>query len=96
MQYQQKDKELIKITQTNKNYFTFNFHGANKNYSLICKNCKIVIPKQLEKQVIDWHHSVLRHPKETRTELIISQHFIGKIYIKQYMKSVLNAKHVSF
>ena len=53
MRNQQKDKELIKIAQNNKDYSIQNFHGADKKYSLICKNRKIVIPKQLEKQVID-------------------------------------------
>ena len=49
MQYQQKDKKLIKITQNNKDNSIQNFHGADKKYSLICKNHKILIPKQLEK-----------------------------------------------
>ena len=49
MQNQQKDKELIKITQTNEDYSIQNFHAVNKKYSLICKNCKIVISKQSEK-----------------------------------------------
>ena len=51
MQNQQKDKELIKIAQNNKDYSIQNFHGADKKYSLICKNCKIVIPKQLENKL---------------------------------------------
>ena len=55
MQMQQKDKVLIKIAQTNKDYSIQNFHGANKKYSLIffksqnCdpqiirkKNCRVV------------------------------------------------------
>ena len=49
MQHQQKEKDLIKIAQTNKGYSIQNFQGANKKYSLICKNSKIVIIKQLEK-----------------------------------------------
>ena len=49
MQYQQKDEEMIIIAQNNKDDSIQNFHGADKKYSLIYKNCKIVIPKQLEK-----------------------------------------------
>ena len=49
MQNQQKDKELISIAQNERNYSIQNFHGANTKYSLICKNHKIVILKQLEK-----------------------------------------------
>ena len=45
MQNQQKDKDLIKIAQNNKDYSIQNFHGADKQYSLICENCKTVIPK---------------------------------------------------
>ena len=78
MRNQQKDKELIKIAQNNKDYSIQNFHGADKKYSLICKNRKIVIPKQLEKQVVEWYHNALCHPGETRTELSISQHFYWK------------------
>ena len=46
MQNQQKDKELIKILQTNKDYSIQKVHGANKKYFLSRKNYKIVIPKQ--------------------------------------------------
>ena len=33
-----KDKELIKIARTKKDYSIRNFHGADKEYCLICKN----------------------------------------------------------
>ena len=73
-----KDKELIKITKRNKNYSIQNFHLANKKYSLIGNNRKIVILNQLEKQVVEWHHNKLCHPRETHTELNVSQHFYWK------------------
>ena len=41
---QQKDKELIKIARNNNDYSIQKFHGVDKKYSLICKNCKTVIP----------------------------------------------------
>ena len=63
------------IAQNNKDYSIQNFHGAYKKHSLICKNRKIVIPKQLEKQVVEWYHNVLYHSGGTRKELSISQHF---------------------
>ena len=75
MQYQQKDKYLVKNAQNDKDDSIQNFYVANKKHSFICKNCKIVIPKQLEKQVVEWYHNALCHPRETRTELSISQHF---------------------
>ena len=45
MRNQHKDKDLINIAQSSIDYSIQNFHGANKKYSLICKNCKIVITK---------------------------------------------------
>ena len=50
MQNHQKDKELINIVQNNKDYTIQNFHGADKKYSLICKNHKKMIPKQLDQK----------------------------------------------
>ena len=37
-----------------------------------------MIPKLLEKQVVEWHHNVLCYPGETCTELSIAQHFYWK------------------
>ena len=51
---------------------------ADKKYSLICRKHKIVIPKLLEKQVVEWYHNALCHPGETCTELSIAQHFHWK------------------
>ena len=45
MQYQQNNKPLIETTKLNKNYLIKHFHGADKQYSLICRKHKIVIPK---------------------------------------------------
>ena len=72
IQNQQKNKELIKISQTYKDYSKLNFHGADKKYSLICKNRKIGIPKQLENQIVEWYHDTSCHHGETHTELSIS------------------------
>ena len=96
MQNQQIDKELIKIAQTNKDHSIQNFHGADRKYSLIFRNHKIVIPKQLENQVIEWYHNAFCHPGETRTVLSISQHCYWKIYVKKFSNSFLNVKRVSF
>ena len=69
---------MIEIAQTDKDNSIQNFRGTDKKYSLICKNFRIVTPKQLEKQVVEWHHNALCHPGETRTELNIAQHFYWK------------------
>ena len=78
MRYQQKDQEMIKITQTNKDYSLQYFHGTKKEHLLICRNHKIVIPKLLEKLVVKLYNNDLYHPGEACTELSISQHFYWK------------------
>ena len=69
---QQKDKDLISITKTDKNYSIKQFHGAGKNYSLICLNNKIVIRKQLQRRIVQWYHDTLSHPGERCRELTIA------------------------
>ena len=79
MKHQQKDKNLIKTAKSKPKEFVIkHFHGADKKYSLICRKHKIVIPKQLEKRVVEWYHHTLCHPGETRTELTIGQHYYWK------------------
>ena len=87
---------MLKISQNNKDYSIQNFHGANKKYSLICKNRKIVTPKQLEKQVIEWYHNALYHPRETCTELSISHHFYWKNLLKTVHEICTKCKTCQF
>ena len=75
MQYQQNDKSLIETAELNKDYSIKYFHVADKKYSLICRNHKIVIAKLLEKHVVEWYHTSLCHPGEICTEPSIAQHF---------------------
>ena len=51
---------------------------ADKNYNLKGIKHKIVIPKLIEKYVVEWYHNALCHPGETHTELSIVQHFCWK------------------
>ena len=39
---------------------------------------KIMIPKQIQKTLVEWYHNVLCHRGETRTKSTIGQHFHGK------------------
>ena len=48
--------------------------GGGTTKQLACYKDKIVIPKMLQKHVIDWYHTVLCHPGINRTEETISQH----------------------
>lgn len=73
---QQQDADLIKEFKTSNSKLEINsFHGARKLCRLICKNGKIVIPKALQKDVVEWYHTVLCHSDATRTKMTIKQHF---------------------
>ena len=96
MQYQQNNKPLIETAKLNKDYLIKYFHAADKKYYYICRQHQILIPKLLEKQVVEWYHNALFHPEETLTELPIAQHFYWKIYIKLYMRFALKVRPVSF
>ena len=39
------------------------------------KEDRIVVPSQLQKQAVKWHHQTLMYPGETRTKATIAQHF---------------------
>ena len=46
MRYQHKDNSLINVAKKLTDYSIKHSHGADKKYSLICRNHKIVITKQ--------------------------------------------------
>merc|ERR1712115_613218 len=51
------------------------FHGEGKEYKLLTKHKKIVIPSKLQQRAIDWYHQNLCHPGRVRTEETLRQHF---------------------
>ena len=73
--YQALDKELISKSKKNKEYKSTVFHGGGKQYKLLTKHGKIVIPAQLQQRAINWYHQNLCHPGRVRTEETIRQHF---------------------
>jgi RNase H-like domain found in reverse transcriptase/Integrase zinc binding domain len=64
-------KELLNKTCK---YKLKDFHGGGICRSLICYNDKIVVPKRLQRHIIDWYHITLCHPVINRTEATITQH----------------------
>ena len=38
----------------------------------------IMIPKQIQKTLVEWYHNTLCHPGETKTKFTIDQHFHWK------------------
>ena len=73
--YQCKDCDLLTKLKCNSTvYHIKSFCGGGKKLDLICHNDKIVIPTMLHRHVVEWYHSVLSHPGETRTEQTLRQH----------------------
>ena len=75
MRHQQEDRDLLNNVRTDKNYVIKDFTAAKRVRKLICLNNKIVVPKTLQKHIVQWYHVQLCHPGMTRTELTIRQHF---------------------
>lgn len=48
---------------------------AGKSFTLVTREGKIVLPKSLTKRAMEWYCNNICHPRETRTELTIGQHY---------------------
>ena len=72
---QTRDKNLQKKALTKAQYSLHTFRGGGKSYDLITHCGKICIPKILQRRTVDWYHSYLCHPGETRTEQTIRLHY---------------------
>ena len=76
---QQLDKTLLATVEKDKKNFNLKeFHGGGRSTRLLCYKDRIVIPKRLQKRVVEWYHYTLCHPGINRTEETISQHFYWK------------------
>ena len=75
---QQKDKDLLCQLKNNPSYIVKKFHGGGKTRALITLNDKIVLPTSLQERAVNWYHTTLCHPGETRTEQTLRQHFVFK------------------
>ena len=54
------------------------FPSGEKQYTLITKENKIVLPNMLQEEAVKWYHGVLMHPGKMRTDLTMGQHFAWK------------------
>ncbi len=76
---QQRDQELQSEVQKNPDKYKMqSYRHSDYTYELITCNARIVVPKDLRKKTVEWYHSILLHPGETRTELTIAQHYYWK------------------
>lgn len=77
--YQQQDKPLLKLIENNTLYSKKTFNSSDKVYTVIMfKTDRIVVPTKLQRRAVEWYHTTLMHPGETRTEATIAQHFYWK------------------
>jgi transposase InsO family protein len=72
---QRSDSALLDALQSKDDYTQTIFRGGGKTYELIVRDKKIVIPKNIQRRVVEWYHEYLCHPGETRTEQTIRQHY---------------------
>ena len=92
---QNKDKNLFKLSKSNTPGFHIKaFCWGGKKREFICHNDKIVIPASLQKRVVEWYHTILCHPGETRTEQTIRQFLRGEIYDNTSRTYVVDATRV--
>ena len=75
---QKADVEVTKLLQHKDTYQETSFPSSDKNFTLITKDDKIVVPKVLQKRIVEWYHTALMHPGESRTELTLGQHYTWK------------------
>jgi hypothetical protein len=72
---QRLNKTLMKALHLDKSlYHLHSFHGEGKTKELISYKEKIVVPKKLQRHIVDWYHTVYCHPGINRTEETIGQH----------------------
>jgi Integrase zinc binding domain len=74
---QAKDKKLHKqlLSKDQTTYVYKMFRHSDKEYQLVTRDDRIVIPKSPERKATKRYHEHLLHPKETRLELMLKQHF---------------------
>ena len=74
---QVKDKELLnKVKLTSKDYSINTFSKDSQTVrQLITYKGKIYVLQTLQKRLVQWYHTMLMHPGETRTHETVAQHF---------------------
>jgi len=78
MREQQKDKTLMKRAQSSSGISLRSFHGGGKIRQVLVEGDKIIVPTSLQKPIVEWYHTLLCHPGETRMENTVSQHLTWK------------------
>jgi len=69
--YQQRDRELQNLVGVTPHVSRQTFRGGEQ---LLCYKNRTFVPQALRKHMVEWYHTYLLHPGETRTEETIAQH----------------------
>jgi len=75
--YQQLDPSLLPLA-TFPHYQLTTFSGGGKEYQVLDFRDRIYIPSTLREQVVQWYHTYLCHPGETRTEKLLLNILLGQ------------------
>jgi hypothetical protein len=72
---QRLDNTLMKALKLDKSlYHLHSFHGEGKTKDLTSYKEKIVVPKKLQRHIVDWYRTVLCHPVINMSEETTGQH----------------------
>jgi hypothetical protein len=89
-----KDKTLTALAKSDK-YETL----LIEKIKVLCKDGKLVIPKSLQKQVVQWYHHYLQHPGHTHLEETLraamywkSMHTSIRSYVKKCQSCQINKR----
>jgi transposase InsO family protein len=72
------DYILQKLAEKDTPYEEQSFPFGDKEFKLITKENKIVIPEVLQLKAVQYYHLTLCHPGEKRTEATLAQHYTWK------------------
>jgi hypothetical protein len=90
--HQQADVHLQQIKQSNNDYET----RIIGHTPIVYLRDKVVVPQSLQRQIVDWYHTMLAHPGKTRTIKTIEQHFHWQTLscdIKQFIQTCQTCQH---
>ena len=76
--HQGADDEVQRMYHAYDSYTKVPFKYSDKEYQLITRDGRIVVPRALQVRATEWYHLHLMHPGETRTELTLAQHYVWK------------------
>ena len=91
---QQADTRLLADAKKNSDkYVPKVFRGGGKEWPLLTVKDKIYVPPALRTRVVEWYHSMLCHPGETRIEATIRQHFYWP-NLRESVEQVVKPCHI--